>query len=81
MIGLILILFSLILNLFMTASLVQTIQWINSMQLIIHLPMLGVIVPPVVLTFYTAWMNIGNFDILSNDFVETNDWFFNFNHT
>ena len=81
MLGLILIVLSLILNLFMTASLVQTIQWINSMQLIIHLPMLGVIVPPVVLTFYTAWMNIGNFDILNNDFVEISDWFFSYNHT
>jgi hypothetical protein len=79
--GLILVVLSLILNWFMTASLYQTIQWLSSMQLLLHLPMLSVIVPPVVLTFFTAWMNIGKFDILNNDFVRTETWFFSFNTT
>jgi ABC-type sugar transport system permease subunit len=79
-IGLILICFSLFLNLFFTASLYQTIQWLTSMQMILHLPMLSLIVPPVVLTFFTAWMTIGKFDILNTDIaVESQDWFFNYN--
>ena len=40
--------------------------------------MLSVIVPPSVLTFYTAWLSIANFDILNNDFISADDWFFTF---
>jgi len=81
MIGLILICFSLFLNLFFTASLYQTIQWLTSFQMILHLPMLSLVVPPVVLSFYTAWLSIGKFDILNNGVVETQNWFFSYNTT
>jgi len=33
----------------------------------VHLPMIGVIVPPCVLTFYHPWLKIATFDILRND--------------
>jgi len=48
--------------------------------MILHLPMLSLIVPPVVLTFFTAWMTIGKFDILNTDIaVQSENWFFNYN--
>lgn len=43
--------------------------------------MLSLVVPPVVLTFYTAWMTIGKFDILNTDVVVSQNWFFNYNST
>ena len=39
--------------------------------------MLSIIVPPCVLTFYTAWMNIATFDILENDHISASS-FINF---
>lgn len=69
---------SFLLSFFISASLSQVIQWINSIQLVIHLPMLSMIVPPCVLTFFTAWMNISTFDILNNDYFAVDDVFFEF---
>jgi len=66
-IGLLLIALALLCNLFLGNALIRTVLWINSLQLIVHLPMIGVIVPPCVLTFYHAWLKIATFDILRND--------------
>ena len=63
-------------NLFFSAAFVYMVQWINSTQMIIHLPMMQIIVPANVSAYFQAILPIITFDIISEDVIK---WFLNFN--
>ena len=60
---------TIVLNVFMHSAFNQMCQWINSIQLIIHLPMLRILVPPSVTSFFEAIIPVFTFDILSSEWT------------
>jgi len=62
--GKVVLIISLILNYFMAAAFVYMMMWINSIQLVTHLPMLQVIVPSNVSAFLQAILPVITFDLI-----------------
>lgn len=58
---------SVLLNLILSGGLIYMIRWINTMQLIIHLPMLFVLFPPNVCKFLELLLPIVKFEVLNED--------------
>ena len=59
---------TMIMNLLMQGAMGYMIQWINSLQMIIHLPMLKIIVPANVSEFFSLILPIVMFDIIESGF-------------
>jgi len=56
-------------NVLMTGkSLFYFIAWINTMQMIMHLPMLRPLLPPNVLSFIEVILPVVNFDLIEPDY-------------
>ena len=49
-------------------SLFYFIAWINTMQMIMHLPMLRPLLPPNVLSFIEVILPVVNFDLIEPDY-------------
>ena len=57
--------FTLLINFLMTGALGYLFIWINTLQLIIHLPMISIPVPPNVSAFFSIIIPIVTFDLIS----------------
>jgi hypothetical protein len=56
-----------VLNMLMSGALSYMIAWINTLQLIIHLPMMFIVVPSNVSAFLSIIIPIVTFDILESE--------------
>ena len=63
--GKLVLMISLFLNYFMDAAFTYFMMWINSIQLVTHLPMMMVIVPGNVSAFLEAILPVITFDLIS----------------
>ena len=69
---------SLITNIFLAGIFAHMSQWIHSMQFIIHLPILGVLVPSNVSAYLQSVVPIFTFDFLPSEL--TTEFVFDFDY-
>jgi len=68
--GRIVLVLTMVVNFFFSAAFGYMLQWINSIQMVIHLPMMQIIIPPNVGAYFQSVLPIITFDIIDRDYLK-----------
>ena len=68
--GRIVLVLTMVVNFFFSAAFCYMLQWINSIQMVIHLPMMQIIIPPNVAAYFQSVLPIITFDIIDRDYLK-----------